>query len=84
LDISISGCTVLEPTIALSPEQNVVIDIPIGHGDDLPASFRASARVVRVEHGLAAVQFLDLDEAQIAGLHKWFAYEIRQDALANT
>lgn len=51
----------------------------IDHGDDLPASFSSAAKIVRVEDGLLAVQFLDLHEDQKSQLHQWFAYEIRQD-----
>ncbi len=79
LDISISGCAVQNPTIPVSMEQELLIVIPIDHGDGLPASFSSAAKIVRVEDGLLAVQFLDLQDDQKSQLHKWFAYEIRQD-----
>lgn len=59
-------------------EQELLIVIPIDHGNDLPDSFTSTAKIVRVENGLMAVQFLDLDEDQKTQLHNWFAYEIRQ------
>jgi len=79
LDISISGCAVKEPTLPVTMEQELMIVIPIEHGDDLPASFASAAKIVRVEDGLMAVQFLDLHEDQKSQLHKWFAYEVRQE-----
>jgi len=79
LDISISGCTVQNPTIPVTMEQEISIVIPIRHGDDLPVSFTSAAKIIRVEDGLLAVQFLDMQEDQKSQLHKWFAYEIRQD-----
>jgi len=79
LDISISGCAVQEPTLPVSMEQELLIVIPIDHGNDLPDSFTSTAKIVRVEDGLMAVQFLDLDEDQKTQLHNWFAYEVRQE-----
>jgi len=79
LDISISGCAVQNPTIPVTMEQELQIVIPIDHGDNLPASFSSAAKIVRVEDGLAALQFLDLNEDQKTQLLNWFAYEIRQE-----
>ncbi|OQX20652.1 MAG: hypothetical protein BWK76_00340 [Desulfobulbaceae bacterium A2] len=79
VDISINGCTVQEPTIPLSLEQELLMVIPIDHGDGLPASFSAAARVARVKDDLVTVEFLDLSDEQKTELNQWFAYEVRQD-----
>ena len=79
LDISISGCLMKNLSAAIPSEIEGTIVIPVNQDYDLPPSFTLAAKVVRAQEDMFAATFLDLDNAQKALLHKWFAYEVGKE-----
>jgi hypothetical protein len=79
VDISVSGCAVQEPTVALSVGAGISMAIPLYHEQDALSSFAVTAKVVWVEGNKFAVQFLDLDDDQQAVLYKCLVNEGRRD-----
>lgn len=77
VDISISGCAVQEPTIALSNNAEISITIPLYQEQDKLSSFTMSAKVVWVRGDRSAFQFLDLDDDRKALLYKCLVNEGR-------
>lgn len=75
VDISVSGCAVQTPTVALSTNEEISLVIPLHQDNENISSFRLRAKVVRVEEALFAVQFLDLDDEQQAHFYQCLACE---------
>jgi hypothetical protein len=77
VDISISGCAVQEPTIALSTNEEVSITIPLYQEQDKLSPFTTSAKVIWAEGNKLAFQFLDMDDDRKALLNKCLVNEAR-------
>lgn len=82
VDISVSGCAVREITLPVSGDMELSITIPFAGEHETPAAFSLTAKVVRVDDELFAVQFLDLDNDQKAHLYKCLAQEARREMLS--
>lgn len=78
VDISISGCAVQEPTIALTVDAEISLDIPLYREQDELSSFAVTAKVVWVQGNRFAVQFLHLDDDRKALLYKCLVNEGRR------
>ena len=77
VDISVSGCAIQEPTIALSTEAEISITIPLYQELDKLSPFKMNAKVVWVKGDRCAVQFFDLDDDRKAQLYKCLVNEGR-------
>jgi hypothetical protein len=79
IDISISGCAVLEPTVPLSIAKDITLFIPLHQDQDAPATLTIAAKVVRIQDNMFATQFLALDDDQKILLFRFLAYEARRE-----
>jgi hypothetical protein len=79
VDISTSGCSVRKSTLAVPVDEEVSMAIPLYQDHDTLSVFTVTAKVVRVEGNLFAVQFLGLDDDRKTLLYRCFTNEIQRD-----
>ncbi len=76
VDISVSGCAVENPSLALAEGDDIVITCNFDQHDTFPAEFRMKARVVRSDEHLFAAHFYDLDGEGRTQLYRRLAFEV--------
>jgi hypothetical protein len=75
-DISVSGCAVENPSLALAEGDDIVITFNFDHHDTFSSEFQMKARVVRCNEHLFAAHFYDLEDEVKAQLYKRLAFEV--------
>ncbi len=79
VDISISGCAIKGATTPLSIGEEISITIPFHQDQETLTSFTLTAKVVRTQDDLFAVQFVDLGDDQKTQLYNCLAYGAQSD-----
>ncbi len=74
-DISTSGCAIESPSIPLSIDREICIYMTFEENDDIQSKFEIIAKIVRVNDGVFAAQFLNSDDSCKDRLYKRLAYE---------
>lgn len=77
IDASIQGCAVGNATLAVAQGNPISLAFTLRQDKDRNSSFTLAATVIRVEDGLFAVQFEDIDEEQEGLLYTCLAFEAR-------
>ncbi|MBV5319181.1 MAG: PilZ domain-containing protein [Desulfobulbaceae bacterium] len=78
-DISTSGCAVQEPTIPVPIDTEITLTLPFNQDSETVSSFTFTAKTIRTEENLFAVQFIDFDDDQKAQFYKCLAFEMQRD-----